>query len=32
LRIPGKEIVPSGGAAHRFACLRALATFDSAEA
>ncbi len=25
LRIPGKEIAPSGGAAHRFACLRALA-------
>jgi uncharacterized protein (DUF58 family) len=25
LRIPGKEITPSGGAAHRFACLRALA-------
>lgn len=27
LRIPGKEIAPSGGAAHRFACLRALAAF-----
>jgi uncharacterized protein (DUF58 family) len=27
LRIPGREIPPSGGAAHRFACLRALATF-----
>jgi uncharacterized protein (DUF58 family) len=27
LRMPGKEIAPSGGAAHRFACLRALATF-----
>jgi uncharacterized protein (DUF58 family) len=25
LRLPGKEIAPSGGAAHRFACLRALA-------
>jgi uncharacterized protein (DUF58 family) len=27
LRIPGTEIAPSGGMAHRFACLRALATF-----
>ncbi len=27
LRIPGKEISPSAGAAHRFACLRALAAF-----
>lgn len=27
LRLPGKEIAPSGGAAHRFACLRALASF-----
>ncbi|HEY0748583.1 MAG TPA: DUF58 domain-containing protein [Steroidobacteraceae bacterium] len=27
LRIPGREIAPSGGAAHRFACLRALASF-----
>jgi uncharacterized protein (DUF58 family) len=27
LRLPGKEIAPSGGAAHRFACLRALAAF-----
>jgi uncharacterized protein (DUF58 family) len=27
LRLPGNEIPPSGGAAHRFACLRALATF-----
>jgi uncharacterized protein (DUF58 family) len=26
LRLPGAEIAPSGGAAHRFACLRALAT------
>jgi uncharacterized protein (DUF58 family) len=31
LRIPGKEIAPSGGAAHRFACLRALAAFGAAE-
>ena len=31
LRIPGKEIPPGRGAAHRFACLRALATFGSAE-
>jgi uncharacterized protein (DUF58 family) len=27
LRIPGKEIPPARGAAHRFACLRALAVF-----
>ena len=27
LRIPGKEIAPSRGAAHRFACLRALAAY-----
>ena len=26
-RLPGKELAPSGGAAHRFACLRALAAF-----
>ena len=31
LRIPGKEIPPGRGAAHRFACLRALAMFGSAE-
>jgi len=31
LRIPGKEIAPSGGAAHRFACLRALAAFGMTE-
>jgi uncharacterized protein (DUF58 family) len=31
LRIPGKEIVPSGGAAHRFACLRALASYGIGE-
>jgi uncharacterized protein (DUF58 family) len=31
LRIPGKELAPSGGAAHRFACLRALAAFGVAE-
>jgi uncharacterized protein (DUF58 family) len=31
LRIPGKEIAPSGGAAHRFACLRALAAFGLPE-
>jgi uncharacterized protein (DUF58 family) len=31
LRIPGQEIPPSGGSAHRFACLRALAAFGSAE-
>jgi uncharacterized protein (DUF58 family) len=26
LRLPGREIAPSGGAAHRFNCLRALAS------
>jgi uncharacterized protein (DUF58 family) len=31
LRVPGKELAPSGGAAHRFACLRALAAFGAAE-
>jgi uncharacterized protein (DUF58 family) len=31
LRLPGKEIAPSGGAAHRFACLRALAAFGIEE-
>jgi uncharacterized protein (DUF58 family) len=31
LRIPGKEIAPSGGAQHRFACLRALASHGQAE-
>lgn len=31
LRIPGREIAPSGGAAHRFACLRALAAFGADE-
>ena len=31
LRIPGKELAPSGGAAHRFACLRALAAFGVGE-
>ena len=31
LRLPGKEIAPSGGAAHRFACLRALAAFSVGE-
>jgi uncharacterized protein (DUF58 family) len=31
LRLPGKEIAPSGGAAHRFACLRALAAFGVSE-
>jgi uncharacterized protein (DUF58 family) len=31
LRIPGKEIAPSGGAAHRFACLRALAAHGQSE-
>src|SRR6202041_2437159 len=31
LRIPGKELAPSGGAAHRFACLRALAAFGVSE-
>jgi uncharacterized protein (DUF58 family) len=32
LRIPGHEIAPSGGAAHRFACLRTLAAFAAAGA
>lgn len=32
LRLPGKEIAPSGGAAHRFACLRALAAHGVADA
>jgi len=32
LRLPGKEIAPSGGAAHRYACLRALASFGSGDA
>jgi uncharacterized protein (DUF58 family) len=31
LRIPGKEIPPARGAAHRFACLRTLALFAIAE-
>ena len=31
LRLPGKELAPSGGAAHRFACLRALAAFGTGE-
>jgi uncharacterized protein (DUF58 family) len=31
LRVPGKEIAPARGAAHRFACLRALALFGAAE-
>jgi uncharacterized protein (DUF58 family) len=31
LRIPGKEIPPARGAAHRFACLRALAMFGGTE-
>ncbi len=30
LRIPGTEIAPAGGAAHRFACLRTLAAFGAA--
>jgi uncharacterized protein (DUF58 family) len=29
LRIPGTEIMPSRGAAHRSACLRALASYPS---
>jgi uncharacterized protein (DUF58 family) len=29
LRLPDQEIEPSGGAAHRFACLRALAGYGS---
>jgi uncharacterized protein (DUF58 family) len=32
LRIPGKEILPARGAAHRFACLRALAVHGTDEA
>jgi uncharacterized protein (DUF58 family) len=31
LRIPGKEIAPARGAAHRFACLRALALYGIAD-
>jgi uncharacterized protein (DUF58 family) len=31
LKIPGKEIPPGRGAAHRFACLRALAVYGIAE-
>lgn len=31
LRIPGKEIPPARGAAHRYACLRALALYGIAE-
>jgi len=31
LRIPGKEIPPARGAVHRFACLRALATYGIAD-
>jgi uncharacterized protein (DUF58 family) len=31
LRLPGKEIAPARGAAHRFACLRALAAFGITE-
>ncbi|HXA35816.1 MAG TPA: DUF58 domain-containing protein [Steroidobacteraceae bacterium] len=31
LRIPGKEIAPARGAAHRFACLRALAMYGIGE-
>ena len=31
LRIPGREIPPSRGAAHRFTCLRALAVYGLAE-
>src|SRR3979490_1519375 len=31
LRIPGKEIPPARGAAHRFACLRALAVYGLEE-
>jgi uncharacterized protein (DUF58 family) len=30
LKIPGVEIAPSGGAAHRYQCLRALASFGFA--
>jgi len=32
LRMPGTEIAPSGGVAHRFACLRTLAAFAQAPA
>jgi uncharacterized protein (DUF58 family) len=32
LRIPGQQIEPSGGAAHRFACLRALAAYGDGAA
>lgn len=32
LRIPGKEILPARGAAHRFACLRALAEYGLGDA
>jgi len=32
LRIPGREIPPGRGAAHRFACLRALALYGFTEA
>jgi uncharacterized protein (DUF58 family) len=31
LRLPGVEIAPSGGAVHRFACLRALAVFGAGD-
>jgi uncharacterized protein (DUF58 family) len=31
LRIPGREILPARGAAHRFACLRALAMYGMAQ-
>ncbi|HME38985.1 MAG TPA: DUF58 domain-containing protein [Steroidobacteraceae bacterium] len=31
LRLPGREIAPAFGAAHRFACLRALAAYAIAE-
>ncbi len=31
LRVPGREIPPGRGAAHRFACLRALAVYGIAE-
>jgi uncharacterized protein (DUF58 family) len=32
LRLPGTEIAPSGGAAHRFACLRTLAAYAGGSA
>jgi uncharacterized protein (DUF58 family) len=32
LRIPGQQIEPSGGAAHRFTCLRALAAYGDGAA